>query len=149
MTGEVRPTTFFLTDTQRLAIYHKYLQACVNGKAPHKAVLLIANEYDVNRTTISRIVRRGNETQGTNDCADVRARLKGRKIPSRYSIQELEQIVKATPLHRRETLRAFAKYTRIPKTTLWRLLKEKHIKRHSKLISLFVGKASISGDTHF
>ncbi|ETV96342.1 hypothetical protein H310_10503 [Aphanomyces invadans] len=86
--------------------------------------------FNVSQATISRIWTRGCTSAALTGCAKVASKMAGRIAGTRkYSDEGARDNVSSVPHHLRCNFRSLASATGIPKTTLWRHLKAKKLRR--------------------
>ena len=119
------------TNQTRAAILVFLSQHHKNGRLCNGAAAEAELKFGVSNTTVRRIWTRGREgVLDPSKSVDVSSRKKGRcgrKSKWADKISHVSQI----PLHDRQTLDRFSYVVGIPKTSLWRLLKNGHLKRHT------------------
>ena len=122
-----------LTNKERSEIANFLLLHYNNNRLEKFAISKAADQFSVHRTTIHRIWVRAKETLTKGSTAiDVSSRKKGTtgRKPKDWTaaIERIESI----PMSDRSSLHALSTVAQIPKTTLYRLIKNKTIKRRRK-----------------
>jgi hypothetical protein len=105
------------------------------GALPHGAKAIVAAQFAVDASTISRIWARGQRTalESANGIADVRSRKKNSGRRSLYNPVQLKQALKQVPTKRRKSIRDAAAALRIGSTTFHRMVKKKKYFRPASL----------------
>ncbi|ETW01378.1 hypothetical protein H310_06928 [Aphanomyces invadans] len=121
-----------LTDDQRKCLYLELLKRSTDGKVSRAIMNDVCAMFNVHQSTGWRIFQRGNERPPGGGPPDVNARLKGNNGRRRqYTVKEIEERIKAVPLHLRQTYRALSSATGLSKNLLWRYIQSKWISRRS------------------
>ena len=124
-----------LTNEQRQAIVHSLILQYSEGKLKKNAVSDIASAFNVHRKTISVIWNRAKAAFSSNDMVcNVDSLKKGRSGRKRKDWSEELDSMRSIELNRRSTLRSLSYATGIPKTTLFRMMNDGHVKRISSTV---------------
>lgn len=120
-----------MTDGERLEIYHALLEKSINGELEKHHTTEVSHSFSVPLQTVQKIWKRAKNTS-SGEAVDVSHRRKGNCGRKKIHI-DLSRIVDV-PLRRRKNLRSLAASLDVCKTSLFRCLKEGHIKRHTNAI---------------
>ena len=125
-----------LSNNQRNAIYDHLLEKTVNGKLPRGSMTSASTIFNVSRSTIYRIWKRGKSSRvSSTSNANVDSRIKansGRRVKRTPS--GLKNTIRELPLNKRRTIRLMAEASGIPRSTLHRAKKSGWIRRHTNSI---------------
>ncbi|ETV78282.1 hypothetical protein H257_07874 [Aphanomyces astaci] len=123
-------TTKRLTDAQRTEQYIRPSLLKAGDRIKHGELKSLCNEFKVTKGALAKLWKRASETLDDQGTVDVRSGIKARSGRRRKTpLIVLEAKVKAAPSFKRSTLRCLAESTGIARTTLWRLLQSKVMKR--------------------
>lgn len=120
---------------QRWVIYNALLEKSVNGKLKRDTTKEVSELFSVPIRTVQRVWKRAKDTENgaVVDVAHRRSKNCGRK-----KVQVDLNRVSEIPLHRRTTLRSLAVSLNVKYSTLFRLLKQGLIRRHSNAIKPYL-----------
>ncbi|KAF0705977.1 hypothetical protein AaE_014303, partial [Aphanomyces astaci] len=117
-----------LKPTERRAVYEQLLERSIGGKLPYGAIQDVARWYYCHSRTIARIWKQGRLSQSlSHGLADVATKMTGNCGRKKTrTTEEIKAAVQSVPHYQRQTLRALAANSQIPKTTLIRHMKEQN-----------------------
>ncbi|ETV78974.1 hypothetical protein H257_07758 [Aphanomyces astaci] len=125
-----------LTDVERNAVLQRLLiRMQPGGKLPRGAMVDVALEFGVVRSTVRRIWKRAcvDVHGGVRPCADVSSQMKGR-VGRKQVHESISQRLQAIPKARRTTFRSIAAAMNVPKTTLHRYYKKGLFIKYSSVL---------------
>ncbi len=129
-----------LTNPQRRAIYELLLTKSLDGYLEKGSTRVVAEVFNVSIRTVQRIWKRAQLciAHGVQINVDSRKRYNcGRK-----KVEIDLSVVVAIPLRQRSTIRSLAEALGVPKSTLHRLFKEGHLRRHSNSLKPYLKEAN-------
>lgn len=135
-----------MTDGERLEIYHALLEKSINGELGKHHTTEVSHSFSVPLQTVQKIWKRAKNTP-SGEAVDVSHRRKGNCGRKKIHI-DLSRIVDV-PFRRRKTLRSLAASLDVCKTSLFRCLKEGHIKRHTNAIKLSLNEDNMRARLEF
>ena len=123
------------TNDQRTAILVFLSQRHKDGRLCHGATQEAMVNFGVSGETIRRIWRLGREgVMDPTKSLDVSSKKKGKCGRKRKWGKEKLEEVRSITLCDRQTLDRFAFCIGVPKTSMWRLLQDRQLKRHSSAL---------------
>lgn len=131
MEPDQQPKKSILSISQRQAVYQALLTKLKNDRPAKGSFNEVAQRFNVNSKTISRIWKQANASLSNGELVP---NLKTQHKPKIPKNRDITSMVTEVPLSRRTTLRSLAAATGVPTTTLWRKMKEGAIRRHSNSI---------------
>ncbi|KAL7124878.1 hypothetical protein ABFS83_14G078100 [Erythranthe nasuta] len=121
-----------LNNAERRAIYNVLQHKSINGSLKKGVTKIVASQFSVSIRTVQRIWRQSGKG-AHDDVSHKKTRNCGRK---RIEIN-MDQFC-GIPLHRRTTLESLACSLNMAKSTLFRRLKSRELRRHSNAIKPFL-----------
>jgi hypothetical protein len=125
-----------LSDEVRTAILHRLLQFAVDWHLCYGTQALVAEEFHVHPSTVTRLWKRACETRLANGHADVAAHTSLRGMRPVYALEGIDQSIRSLPLSRRSTQRDIALGLGVPRSTVNRIIASGdhmvHVQTHVK-----------------
>ncbi|EAZ28266.1 hypothetical protein OsJ_12237 [Oryza sativa Japonica Group] len=129
-----------LTNTQRQRIYELLLAKSKDGKLEKDTTRAVAQVFNVSIRTVQRIWKRAKLCIAHGVQVNVDSR-KCYNCGRKKVVIDLS-VVSAIPLRQRSTIRSLAEALGVSKSTLHRLFKEGHLRRHSNSLKPYLKEAN-------